>query len=85
MHVTTTRARGHFSSLLDRAAREGERIVLQRRGEAVAAIVSLQDLALIEKLEDAIDVRESRRVLAAMRRGREKPITLRQLKREIGL
>lgn len=85
MHVTTTQARAGLSSLVNRAARRGERIVVQRRGRDVAAIVSLADLALIEKLENEIDVRESRKILAAMKRKGEKPIPLAQLKRELGL
>ena len=84
MHVTTTQARADLSSLVNRAARRGERIVVQRRGRDVAAIVSLADLALIEKVEDEIDVREARKVLAAMKRKGEGPISLAQLERELG-
>lgn len=85
MHVTTTQARAGLSGLVNRAARRGERIVVRRRGRDVAAIVSLADLALIEKLEDEIDVRESRKILAAMKRKGQKPVPLAQLKKELGL
>jgi antitoxin (DNA-binding transcriptional repressor) of toxin-antitoxin stability system len=66
-------------------AYRGERIVLRRRGKDVAAIVPLEDLALIEKLEDEIDVREARKVLAEMKRKGRRPIPLATLKRDLGL
>ena len=50
--------------LVDRVTQKGDRVVINRRGRDVAVIVSMDDLALIERLEDQIDaaaVRESRR------------------------
>lgn len=39
-----------------RVARKGQRVTLTRRGKAVAAIVSTDDLALLEALEERGDV-----------------------------
>lgn len=55
VRITASKARQEFAETLDRA-REGERIVLHRREEDVAAIVSMADLALLEALEDRMDL-----------------------------
>jgi prevent-host-death family protein len=83
--LAASRARDTFSDTLNRVAYRGERIVLRRRGKDLAAIVPIEDLALIEKLEDEIDVRKARRALAAMKRTGRKPVSLEKLKRELGL
>lgn len=49
--------------VVKRAADGTERIILEDGGKDVAAIVSMADLALIEKLEDQIDLEQARRAL----------------------
>ena len=44
-------ARNSFSDLLNEVLVYGERIVLERHGKAVAAIVSVADLERLEALE----------------------------------
>jgi prevent-host-death family protein len=83
--LAASRAREDFSETLNRVAYGGERIVLRRRGRDLAAIVPMEDLALIEKIEDATDVREARKALARMKRTGKSPVTLEKLKRDIGL
>jgi prevent-host-death family protein len=83
--LAASRAREDFSDTLNRVAYGGERIVLRRRGRDLAAIVPMEDLALIEKIEDETDVREARKALARMRRTGKKPVTLEKLKRHLGL
>lgn len=50
-------ARDGLSDLVNRACYGGERVTLSRNGKPVAAIVSLADLAALEALEDAADMR----------------------------
>ena len=83
--LAASRAREDFSETLNRVAYGGERIVLRRRGRDLAAIVPMEDLALIEKIEDATDVREARKALARMKRTGKNPVTLEKLKRDMGL
>ena len=83
--LAASKARDEFSDTLNRVAYRGERIVLRRRGKDLAALVPLADLALIEKLEDEIDVREARKALAEMKRKGEKPIPYAKVRRELGL
>jgi prevent-host-death family protein len=58
--LAASRAREDFSDTLNRVAYGGERIVLRRRGRDLAAIVPMEDLALIEKIEDETDVRDAK-------------------------
>lgn len=49
--LTTVEARENFAELIDRAATTRERIVITRHGEPMAALLSLEDLELIEEIE----------------------------------
>lgn len=62
--MTTTRARSNFSELVNRASYGKERVLINRRGKPVAAIVPIEDLKLLEKIEDEIDIRLARKALA---------------------
>ena len=62
--LSTTKARREFADLVNRVAYSGERIVLERRGKDVMALVSVEDLELLERIEDKIDLREARKRLA---------------------
>jgi len=61
--VTATDARNNFQDLVNRAEYGRERILVERRGKAVAAIVSLEDLKRLEALEDAVDSEILRRAV----------------------
>ena len=53
--TTLSEARNNLPELVNRASYGQERIVLERRGKPVAAIVSLEDVARLEAFEDARD------------------------------
>lgn len=53
--LTASSVRDAFAATLDRVAEGGERIVLDRRGKSVAALVPIEDLELLRELEDRID------------------------------
>lgn len=57
-------ARESFSTIINRVAFGGERVVLTRHGRRVAAVVPIEDLELIEALEDARDLEDVRAALA---------------------
>jgi prevent-host-death family protein len=52
--LDTATARKDFASVV-KAAKSGERVLLQRHGKNVAAVVSVRDLAYLRKLEDDFD------------------------------
>ncbi len=77
--------RNEVSDILNRVAYSGERIVITRRGKGVAVLVSVEDAEALEELENRLDVKEARRVLAESKRKGEKPIPWKQAKKALGL
>ena len=61
--MAATALRTHVAETLNRVAYQGERIELERHGKAIAALVSIEDLELLEALEDRIDLAAARRAL----------------------
>jgi len=55
--IPVSEAREQLADLVNRVAYRRERITLGRRGKKIAAIVSAEDLDLLEALEDAADLR----------------------------
>jgi prevent-host-death family protein len=54
--ITTADARKKFSNIINRVAFGDESFVLTRRGEPMAALVSMRELKLLQELEDHIDI-----------------------------
>ena len=59
--LTASAIRQNFADILNRAAYGGERIIVHRRNKPVAAVVPIEDLELLERLEDEIDVAAARK------------------------
>lgn len=57
-------ARATFVDLVSRVAYGRERVMVTRRGERVAALVPAEDMALLELLEDELDLSQAREALA---------------------
>ena len=55
--------RNNLADAINRVAYAGERIILERRGKGVAALVSVEDLALLEELENQADLRAAKKAL----------------------
>jgi prevent-host-death family protein len=76
------KARGTLAETLNRVTYRGERVVIQKRGKPVAALVPVEDLRLLEQLEDRLDLEAARQALAEAK-GRRIPWPT--LKRQLGL
>ena len=50
--LTASKARQEFADLLNRVAYKGERILIERNGKDVAALVPVEDLTLLEELTE---------------------------------
>ena len=61
--MPASKARDTFSETLNQVANKGTRIMLQRRGKPIAAMVSVEDLKLLEDLEDRLDLEAARKAL----------------------
>ena len=75
-------ARDHLSEVVDRARYTHERIVLTKRGKDVGAIVSIEDLNLLEMLEDQLDIDMARKALAE---AGEERVSYQSLREKLGL
>ena len=75
-------ARNNLADAINRVSYGGERLVFARRGKPVAALVSAEDLDLLQRLEDAEDVRTAARVLKEYDRNSAAFTTLGDYKRE---
>jgi prevent-host-death family protein len=62
--LSASKAREKFADVLNEVSVRGERVVLHRHGKSVAALISPDDLALLEALEDRYDVELARQALA---------------------
>ena len=57
--ITTADARKKFSNIINRVAFGNESFVLTRRGEPIAALVSVEELKILQELEDQIDIEDA--------------------------
>jgi prevent-host-death family protein len=57
--ITTADARKMLSNIINRVAFGDESFVLTRRGEPIAALVSIKELKLLQELEDKIDIEDA--------------------------
>ncbi len=81
--LSTVLARNEFSTVINRAAFGKERVILARRGKAIAAVVPIEDVELLRALEDRADLADA---IAAEREALEKGTTsLSDLKRDLAL
>jgi prevent-host-death family protein len=62
--ISVSDARDHLIEVVNRARYTHERVVLTKRGKDVGAIVSIEDLKLLEMLEDQLDIDMARKALA---------------------
>lgn len=57
--ITTADARKKFSNIINRVAFGDDSFVLTRRGEPIAALVSMQEFKILQELEDKIDIEDA--------------------------
>jgi prevent-host-death family protein len=79
--ITTADARKKFANIINRVAFGYESFVLTRRGEPIAAIVSMRELKLLQEIEDQIDIEDAWKAKNEL----GKPISWEKLKKELEL
>lgn len=80
--INTVDAKEEFSELINRVSHNKERIILVRRGKEVAALIPIEDLALIEESQSKNDLEEA---MSALKEARtEGSLSLDDLKDRIG-
>jgi prevent-host-death family protein len=81
--MTVAEAKNRCSEVLRRAEYGGERVIVERHGKPVAAIVSTDDLRRLEAAEDAADLRDAQVALTEAKR--EGTVPLETVLRKYGL
>jgi prevent-host-death family protein len=80
--VTTSEARKDFAGVVERA-RKGTRYLIHKHNKGIAAIVPVEDLALLEVIEHRRDLKAARQALEEIER--EGTIPWDQAKADLGL
>jgi len=82
--LSISAARDELADIVSRAHYSGRITYVTRRGQRLAAIVPADLAEAIERAEDAADVAAAREALARIDAG-EKPVSLAELRAELGL
>jgi len=61
--IPISEAREHLADLGNRVSQRGERVVVARRGKTLFALVPMEDVELLERLEDETDIRQARKAM----------------------
>jgi prevent-host-death family protein len=61
--ITTADARKNFSDIVNHVAYGKEPVILTRRGQEIAALISIEELHLLQRIEDHIDIEDARKAL----------------------
>ena len=81
--IATTEAKDQFIELVNRVAHDNERIIFTRRGKEIAALISMEDLALLQSSQNQQDLSTA---IDALKEARESgTIPLEQVKDEMDL
>jgi len=81
--ITAGEIRDSLSHTLNRVEDNAERIIVNRRGKDVAALVPVADLQLLQAIEDKMDIDDARAALLEARRKGTK--SWREIKLQLGL
>jgi prevent-host-death family protein len=79
--VTAKDLKDHPAEVLGRVQYGNERVVVTRYGKEVAAMVPIEDVRLLERLEDLADVEDALKAIAEAER--EGTVSLAELVREL--
>jgi prevent-host-death family protein len=62
--ISTAEARKKLAEIVNKVAYGKEPIVLTRRGEAIAALISMEEIELLQIIEDHMDIEDAKKALA---------------------
>ena len=75
-NMTVAEAKNRFSDVLRRAEYGGERVIVERHGKPVAAIVSTDDLRRLEASDEAADLGDTEAALAEAQKAGTVPLAV---------
>ena len=62
--ISTADARKNFADIVNKVAYGKESVVLTRRGQKIAALVSMDELELLQYIEDHLDIEDAKKAIA---------------------
>ena len=62
--VSTAYARKNFADIINEVSYGKEPLIISRRGKDLAALISLEEFQLLQKIEDFIDVEDAKKALS---------------------
>jgi prevent-host-death family protein len=62
--ISTVDARKKFADIVNKVAYGTEKFIFTRRGKKIAALVSIEELELLQQIEDYIDIEDAKKALA---------------------
>lgn len=83
--LAVSKAREDLAEMLNRVAYARERLVIERRGKSLAALIPMEDFQLLELLEDKLDLEAARKAIADAKAKGEKPLAWKDVKKKLGL
>jgi prevent-host-death family protein len=88
VHIPVSEFKNEISETLNRVVYTGERVLLQRHGKDVVALVSMKELKVLEDLEqteDAVDLKEAQKALKDIKSGKDDVVSWHDVKKDFGL
>lgn len=82
-YIPFSKARAELTEVVNSVTYKGKRFILTKNGKQVAAFISVEDLALLEELEDRVDLKEAKRAKKELKK--EKPVSWKAVKKELDL
>ena len=62
--ISTADARKNLADIVNKVAYGAEPVILTRRGQSVAALVSMAELELLQHIEDRMDIEDAKKALS---------------------
>jgi prevent-host-death family protein len=82
--LDVTTARESFAETVNRVSYGKERVAIRRRGKILAAIVSAEDLAVLEAI-NARDLADAKAAIASAKASGQKPVSWEDARKQLGL
>ncbi len=79
--ISTANARKSFADIVNKVAYGKESVVLTRRGQKIAALISIEELELLQQIEDYIDIEDAKKTLATP----DKNISAQEVWKQLGI
>ncbi len=81
--LNVSEARKEFAETINKVAYGKERVVIEKFGKDIVAVIPIADLRLLEEMEDHLDLETVRKALANPKN--KKPVAWDKVKKELGI